>query len=259
MDNGMIIRQTFAQRLRGLREAAGLTQKELADLLHYSRGSISYYENCDRVPDIVFLMTVSEFFSVGPHFLLGFSDNQTISNEDLGLRFGLSDKAIEILDHMELFDYQDFISAIVEHELFPRLFECMALYDSSASLEKGTVKHSYWDEYEFRHFQLTRMIMTILDDLRNNHVFCGKSSTALDDVDPQKRSQFYMAMLEQSRANTSRIMAEYEAERQAEIERHNRMMTEKFKAWEEQEEKGRKARIAARDYVEAVDSSEGGK
>ena len=68
-----------------------------------------------------------------------------------------------------------------------------------------------------------------------------------------------MAMLEQSRANTSRIMAEYEAERQAEIERHNRMMAEKFKAWEEQEEKGRKARIAARDYVEAVDSSEGGK
>ncbi len=259
MDNDMFIRQTFAQRLRGLREAAGLTQKELADLLHYSRGSISYYENCDRVPDIVFLMTVSEFFGVGPHFLLGFSDNQSISNEDIGIRFGLSDKAIEILDHMELFEYQEFISSIVEHKLFPRLFECMALYDDADPLEKGTVKHSYWDEYEFRHFQLTRMIMTILDDLRSSHVFCGRTVTALDDVDPEKRTQFYQDMLAQSTANTNRIMAKYEAERQAEIERHNKMMAEKFKAWEEQEEKGRKARIAARDYVAAVDSSEGGK
>ena len=71
MDNNMDIRQTFAQRLRGLREAAGLTQKELAERLKYSRGSISYYENCDRVPDIEFLMTASEFFCVTPHFLLG--------------------------------------------------------------------------------------------------------------------------------------------------------------------------------------------
>lgn len=255
MGNDLIIRQTFAQRLRGLREAAGLTQKELADQLHYSRGSISYYENCDRVPDIVFLMTASEFFSVSPHFLLGFSDNHTISNEDLGLRFGLSDKAIEILDHMELFDYQDFISAIVEHELFPKLFEYMVLYNSPAPLEKETANYSYWDECEFRHFQLTRIIMIILNDLRNNNVFCGKSSTALNGVDQQKRIHFYMDMLEQNRTDVSRIMAEYEAE----IEKHNRVMTEKFKAWEEQDEKGRKARMAARDYVEAVDSSEGGK
>lgn len=259
MDNDMIIRQTFAQRLRGLREAAGLTQKELADLLHYSRGSISYYENCDRVPDIVFLMTVSEFFSVGPHFLLGFSDNQSISNEDIGLRFGLTDKAIEILDHMELFQYQDFISAIVEHKLFPRLFECMTVYDNAAPLEKQTVKHAYWDEYEFRHFQLTRIIMTMLDDLRNSHVICGRTSTALDNVDPEKRTQFYKDMLAQNIADSDRLMEQLEAERKAEIERHNRVMEEKFKAWEEQEEKGRKARIAARDYVAAVDSSGGGK
>ena len=67
-----------------------------------------------------------------------------------------------------------------------------------------------------------------------------------------------MDMLAQSAADSDRIMAQYEAERQADIERHNRVMAEKFKSWEEQEEKGRKARIAARDYVAAVDSSEGG-
>ena len=258
MDTAMDIRQTFAQRLRGLREAAGLTQKELADLLNYSRGSISYYENCDRVPDIVFLMTVSEFFSVGPHFLLGFSDNQSMSNEDLGIRFGLSDKAIEILDNMELFQYQEFISAVVEHKLFPRLFECMTVYDNAAPLEHQTVKNAYWDEHEFRHFQLTRLIMTILDDLQNRHVTCGRTSTVLDNVDPEKRNRFYKDMLAQCIADSDRITEMLEAERKADLERHNRVMSEKFKEWEEKEERGRKARIAARDYVAAVDSANGG-
>ena len=46
------VNERFAERLRDLREAAGLTQKQLADELGVSRGSISYYENCERVPDI---------------------------------------------------------------------------------------------------------------------------------------------------------------------------------------------------------------
>ena len=257
MDDSMDIRQTFAQRLRGLREAAGLTQKELADLLNYSRGSISYYENCDRVPDIVFLMAVSEFFSVGPHFLLGFSDNQSMSNEDLGTRFGLSDKAIEVLDSMELFQYQEFISAFIEHASFPKLFKCMELYSDGFSRDEISL-HTALDEHEFRHFQISRIIMTILNDLQKDFIMCGRTVTALDNVDEEKRIQFYKDMLAQSAADSDRIMAKYEAERQADIERHNQVMAEKFKAWEEQEAKGRKARIAARDYVAAVDSSEGG-
>lgn len=258
MYDSMDIRQTFAQRLRGLREAAGLTQKELADLLHYSRGSISYYENCDRVPDIVFLMAVSEFFSVGPHFLLGYSDNQSMSNEDLGLRFGLSDKAIGVLDSMELFQYQEFISSFIEHSSFPKLFKCMETYSDGFS--RGEISlHTALDEHEFRHFQISRIIMTILNDLQKDFISCGRTVTVLDNVDEQKRLQFYKDMLAQSAEDSKRIMAKYEADRQADIERYNQVMAEKFGALEqEQEEKGRKARIAARDYVAAVDSSEGG-
>ena len=33
MDNSEMIKQIFAERLKGLREAAGLTQQELGDLL----------------------------------------------------------------------------------------------------------------------------------------------------------------------------------------------------------------------------------
>ena len=256
MDNSEMIKQIFAERLKGLREAAGLTQQELGDLLGgYSRGSISFYEKAQRVPDIVFLDAVSMFFDVSVNFLLGHTENKKSKNEDVGLRFGLSDKAIEILDHMELCDYQDFISGIVEHKLFPRLFECMELYATAASLEKGTIKHSFWDEYEFRHFQLTRMVMAILDDLRNEHIICGRTVTVLDDVDPEKRHQFYLAMLGLDSANTARIIDEYRAEREAKIEESNRRMAERFKVWEEQEEKGLKARTAARNCVDTINSS----
>lgn len=257
MNDWMDTRQTFAQRLRGLRESAGLTQKELADSLNYSRGSISYYENCDRVPDIVFLMAASEFFDVSPHFLLGFSDNQSMLNEDLGVRFGLSDKAIEVLDSMELFEYKDFISAFIEHSLFPQLFTCMELYDRGFSSDKISL-HTAIDEHEFRHFQISRIIITILNDLQKDCIMCRRTVTVLDDVDEEKRTRFYMDMLSQSVTDTNRIIAEYKAERQADIERRNIMMDEKFKEWEEREELGRKARAAARDYVAAVDSSEGG-
>ena len=256
MDDEMEIRQTFAQRLRGLREAAGLTQKELADLLNYSRGSISYYENCDRVPDIVFLMAVSEFFDVGPHFLLGFSDNQSMSNEDLGIRFGLSDKAIEVLDGMDLIDCKEFISAFIEHSSFPKLLKCMELYSKGFSTDEVSLDTAI-DEHEFRHFQISRIFMAILNDLQKDFIMCGRTVTSLDNVDEEKRTRFYLDMLAQSAADSARIMAKYEAERQADIERHNRDIEERFKAWEEQEELGRKARAAARDYVSAVDSSDG--
>lgn len=256
MDDATHIKQTFAQRLRGLREAAGLTQQELGEMLGgYSRGSISYYEKAERVPDIVFLDAVCTFFDVSVNFLLGYCENKKAGNEDIGFRFGLSDKAIDILDNMDMFEYQDFISAIVEHKLFPRLFECMELYNRSAPLEEKTVKHSFWDEYEFRHFQLTRMVMTILDDLRNDCIFCGRTVTVLDDVDPEKRRQFYKAMLEQSNANTTRIIEEYEAERKEQIKKSNKQMREMYERWEEKEQVGRNARSAAQRYVETVNSS----
>lgn len=253
VNNDIDIHQTFAKRLKGLREAAGLTQKELADLLHYSRGSISYYENCDRVPDIDFLMAASEFFDVGPHFLLGYSNNQTMSNEDIGIRFGLSDRAIEILDGMGLCEYREFISAFVEHKLFPGLFECMTLYNKPAPLENKTLEFAYWEEIEFRHFQLTRIIMTILDDLQKDFILCGKGTTALNDVDEEKRIQFYKDMLLQSEVDTDRLIAEYRAE----DERLDSELRKRYQDWEDQNQQNRKARIAAQGYAACVDSLKG--
>lgn len=65
--------QTFADRLRELRIEKQLTQEQLGKNLGVSRGSISFYENCDRVPDIVFLVTTANYFGVDIGYLLGTS------------------------------------------------------------------------------------------------------------------------------------------------------------------------------------------
>lgn len=63
--------EMLSRRLRELREAAGLSQAQLAEELSVSRGSISYYENGDRTPDVDFLMKAKEYLGVDYEYLLG--------------------------------------------------------------------------------------------------------------------------------------------------------------------------------------------
>lgn len=63
--------QTLSRRLRELREETGLSQALLAEELGVSRGSISYYENGDRTPDVDFLSKAKAYFGVDYEYLLG--------------------------------------------------------------------------------------------------------------------------------------------------------------------------------------------
>ena len=61
----------FSLRLRVLREESGLNQGELAEKIGVSRGSISFYENGSRVPDISVLQKLCNEFGVSADFLIG--------------------------------------------------------------------------------------------------------------------------------------------------------------------------------------------
>lgn len=63
----------FSSKLKLLRKEKNLQQGELAKELGVSRGSISFYENSDRVPDIEFLAKTSQYFGVSAGWLLGLS------------------------------------------------------------------------------------------------------------------------------------------------------------------------------------------
>lgn len=71
----------FAPKLKSLREENGLNQSQLADELGVSRGSISFYENGDRIPDIDFLAKTAEYFNVSADWLLGRSTERTFDSD----------------------------------------------------------------------------------------------------------------------------------------------------------------------------------
>ena len=99
----------FAKRLKSIREAAELTQEQLANELKVSRGAISYYEKGERTPDIEFLYSVSEFFDLPFDYLLGFTDNIKEEYRNMYELYGLTDEACAQLDH------NDTIGHIISH------------------------------------------------------------------------------------------------------------------------------------------------
>ncbi len=117
----MIIKsnELFAARLRSLREEAGLSQVQLAEKLNVSRGSISYYENCERVPDINFLQAAHNFFGVDYNYLLGESSVKTADNDNYG-RYNILDSATGALTEQQA-------NALIEK--LSSILHCMQILD----------------------------------------------------------------------------------------------------------------------------------
>ena len=66
----------FGERLKELRQAAGLTRKQLADKIWVTKASISYYEQSERNPSPEVLMKLANAFHVSTDYLLGINDKQ---------------------------------------------------------------------------------------------------------------------------------------------------------------------------------------
>lgn len=97
----MEIRETFATRLKLLRDENLLSLAELAKKIGVSSVSLGHYERQARVPDIEMLGRIAQYFNVTTDYLLGFSDNRIIENANIGEITGLSDLAIESLKQIQ--------------------------------------------------------------------------------------------------------------------------------------------------------------
>jgi transcriptional regulator with XRE-family HTH domain len=80
----------LADRIRVLREQAGLTQSEIASRLHISRGSVSSWEMGYSSPQTAFVVQLAKIFNVSTDCILGL-EYSTISVE------GLDDEEMAIL------------------------------------------------------------------------------------------------------------------------------------------------------------------
>lgn len=66
--------QSFATRVRALREERGISQEQLSRKLGISRVSLGFYEKKERTPDIEMLGKVASYFKVSTDYLLGLSE-----------------------------------------------------------------------------------------------------------------------------------------------------------------------------------------
>lgn len=83
----------FSERVKKVRNEAGLTQKELAQILQLSIGTIAMWETGKREPKLETMVHLSKTLNTSVDYLLGLSEDempQTIerieSNEDSGLK-----------------------------------------------------------------------------------------------------------------------------------------------------------------------------
>lgn len=66
--------KTFGSRLKELRIAKGITQKELAEYLHLRNTTISNWENDMGEPPYETLKKICKYFEVSADYLLGLEE-----------------------------------------------------------------------------------------------------------------------------------------------------------------------------------------
>lgn len=84
----------FGNRLKELRLQAGLTQKQLADLIGVTKSVISFYERQERTPSPDVLKKLASVFHVSTDFLL---DIDKVKRLDIS---GLDENDIQIVSMM---------------------------------------------------------------------------------------------------------------------------------------------------------------
>lgn len=68
----------LAERIRALRQAAGLTQVSLAKELGVTKQSVSNWENDNIQPSIDMLVRLARLFGVSTDYLLGLDSGQSL-------------------------------------------------------------------------------------------------------------------------------------------------------------------------------------
>lgn len=150
------VKERFATRLKELRDAAGLTQEQLAKELKVSRGAISYYEKGERTPDIEFLDSVCLFFNLPIDYVLGYTENINKEYINMYEMFGLTDNACSVLDESD-----GYLGHIISHIITNNDFE--GIEELFISIIKNYKSFNSLD-IDYLSFILTKHIMHLISN-----------------------------------------------------------------------------------------------
>ena len=172
------VNKAFAERLKALREIAGLTQSELADKLHVSRGSIGYYEKAERTPDIKFLHDVAYLFGVTFDFLLGESDS------------ALGEDYQKISDHIDFSDraIDKIVNEAFDNELLSDILECDEFDEVIFAIDK-MMEYSKYPEIEYQEFLISKLFIEVLEKVRT-----ARRVRAIEALSPEEKEVFFKAL-----------------------------------------------------------------
>lgn len=91
----------FGEIIRELRKDKNLTQKELANILDVTNGTISNYEKEEHEPSIEALKKLADYFEVSIDYIIGrirFNFDYSIMNKNIEGQYTVSDLLNDILD-----------------------------------------------------------------------------------------------------------------------------------------------------------------
>lgn len=92
----------IGNRIKTLRESAGLSQKELAEILSIQRVSLNYYEMGTRLPKTEVIIAMAKFFGVSADYLLSLDEPQYLGPKTNAIHFtGLPANLITMLHDMK--------------------------------------------------------------------------------------------------------------------------------------------------------------
>lgn len=105
-DEGVLIMQTFGERLRRVRREQFIRQRQLANHLNIAVSTLSQYENDKRHPNFDILSQISQYFNVSTDYLLGVDNNE---------RSNLIKDIESVDEQLEGLSYQELLNKITNN------------------------------------------------------------------------------------------------------------------------------------------------
>ena len=99
-------------KLKELREIKGISQRELADILDVSRGSVGNWESGTREPNLATVKKIADYFGITTDYLIGVNEKQSNSLFNIGNRDCAVLDEIKNLSELQKEEVLDFIKFI---------------------------------------------------------------------------------------------------------------------------------------------------
>lgn len=219
----------FADRLKQIRTQAGLTQQQFAAELGISVAALSYYETGKRVPDIIFLRKISEYFMIPADYFLGFTNSTKKENVNISNKLGLSDVAIEKIRHYiddsyeatyDYYENSDILNKLLENDNFYSVLNFLVW--------TGYECHFYMPDEEYICFIAMKKMFKVIQDTIENVPHLKAKIVESIMPDQKEREKYYKWLLKESDKNSEALHKKYE-EHKKETEQYVKETISRFK------------------------------